>query len=325
MAINENVPGVEAAVTVNGNDLKEYVDEDLEEGNENELTRYIEAEDGANFGIRYEIKRQFIREGEAVTVKTYIDGHYAESVVKPAWKYSGKAIKGRIDSAYINPDTKTKFAFSTIETSSEHGYGLAHDHKLVKKMGTIEVVIDANKRDESKTPQKGHNFVNLEKFHIDIVSEKALKGASLTHGTKMTDEIKAKPRSWPSPRIPGSTRILARFIFRYRSYEALKALMIIPRTPTLVPLEDRNPEDLSPQEMMEALRRSQAKRKSQEETAKKVKRERADGDAGMTPRKAPRCSTNNSQVNAVEDDEVREASPPAQVKDMPAPVVIEID
>lgn len=79
MAISDELPGVEVAVTVGGNDLKEYRDEDLEE-EEGTTTRYIEAVSGQQFAIRMKVPRRFQFVADTLRFRTYIDGNYIGGV-----------------------------------------------------------------------------------------------------------------------------------------------------------------------------------------------------------------------------------------------------
>ena len=45
-----------------------------------------------------------------------------------------------------------------------------------------------------------------------------------------------------------------------RYIEALKQLLVIPRSPSPLPLEERNPEDLTPTEAQELIRRQRVRR-----------------------------------------------------------------
>lgn len=116
--------------------------------------------------------------------------------------------------------------------------------------------------------------------------------------------------SYPWGRDP-----FASFTFKYRSRKDLQIEGIIPRSPSPVPLEDRDPETLSAEEARELVRIQRQKLQDQAKV-KKEKRERDDdedageddGEVTMTGErnKRPRLS-NDSGIEVIdlsnEDDE----------------------
>ncbi|KAK5162845.1 hypothetical protein LTR04_002944 [Oleoguttula sp. CCFEE 6159] len=80
MAILEDVPGIEVAITVNGNDLKEYEEDDIV-NEPKTVTKYIEATSGVNFGIRYSVARRFPMKGDCITFSMYLDNEKCGSSV----------------------------------------------------------------------------------------------------------------------------------------------------------------------------------------------------------------------------------------------------
>lgn len=86
---------------------------------------------------------------------------------------------------------------------------------------------------------------------------------------------------------------------------------ILPRSPSPIPLEDRNIEDLNPEEMRELLRRQQRQRESSEVAIKReIKRERIefedDDDDGDDveivdrPEKKPRLDVDDAGTEVVD-------------------------
>lgn len=114
-------------------------------------------------------------------------------------------------------------------------------------------------------------------------------------------------------------------------------MLIIPRTPSPPPLEDRDITTLSMDELREMQRRMQALRVSefsssgdidangyrqkQTESFVKIKRERKDDEDEQRPRKAARPSQGDTQLEVDDDGGVRERS----TSTLAAREVIEID
>jgi hypothetical protein len=59
MAVLDYVPGVKVEIIVNGRPLQEYADQDHGETSPTTMTRFVEAQSGQEFAIRYTITRPF--------------------------------------------------------------------------------------------------------------------------------------------------------------------------------------------------------------------------------------------------------------------------
>ena len=77
MAISEDLPGVEVAVTVGGNDLQEYRDDTIEE-EDRTTTRYVEAKSGQEFAIRMKVKKRFgyAAGADTLSFRITVDGDF---------------------------------------------------------------------------------------------------------------------------------------------------------------------------------------------------------------------------------------------------------
>lgn len=74
---------------------------------------------------------------------------------------------------------------------------------------------------------------------ISIVPERALKGKAISHSVKFGSAIAIAPKKACETLYVDHTETpAATFIFYYRSEQALKSLMIIPRTPSPPPIEE---------------------------------------------------------------------------------------
>ncbi|KAJ9609589.1 hypothetical protein H2200_005916 [Cladophialophora chaetospira] len=68
-------------------------------------------------------------------------------------------------------------------------------------------------------------------------------------------ELRKSPKRTISKKVDRT--LVATFIFKYRSKNALQVLGVIPRSPSPVPLEARDPTSLSHEEAVELIRRQQ--------------------------------------------------------------------
>ncbi|KAG9638363.1 hypothetical protein KCU64_g13835, partial [Aureobasidium melanogenum] len=248
MAVLDGLPGVEVAVVADGEDLHEYQDADMED-DEDTVTKYIEAADNTNFAIKIKVTKDA--------------------------KFKGRALSFR------KAQRMRKLKFNALETVTEHGFGLSQDIERVKDMGKIEVrVCHVNMIKKIQT-----KYRNPDSGNGSFISEKALKGQGMTHSYSLDEETDhADSTFWDTKTVIGVKDPAAVFVFHYRSKASLKNSMIIPRTPSPVPLEDRPEEELTPEEMAQLVRQLKAKVAN---TAA-IKRERADDNDNNShaPKKA---------------------------------------
>ena len=72
---------IEVAIVVNGQELKEYDDEDAGNDDQNSVSKYVEATSGAEFQIVTSAPIWFEFSSDAVMMKIYLDGAYVENVL----------------------------------------------------------------------------------------------------------------------------------------------------------------------------------------------------------------------------------------------------
>lgn len=92
MAIDTNYPGLEVAVTVNDSPLQEYDDGD-EDSAPNTVTKYIEAQSGAEFAVTAKFKHPFPTHHD-VKMCLVIDGKYLNGWVQSWNGLYGLVLKG---------------------------------------------------------------------------------------------------------------------------------------------------------------------------------------------------------------------------------------
>ena len=70
---------IEVAIVVNGQELKEYDDEDASNDDQNSVSKYVEATSGAEFQIVTSAPIWYDFSSDAVLMKIYLDGAYVEN------------------------------------------------------------------------------------------------------------------------------------------------------------------------------------------------------------------------------------------------------
>ncbi|KAI7237766.1 hypothetical protein KC330_g3005 [Hortaea werneckii] len=276
MAIHPNVPGLTVSIDVAGQDLPEYNGDDAQDPSSVTVTKYIEAVSGAEFAISYRLDTNvFAFASHAMSISVYCDGDPAgRTLVPPNVTISGtrNSIRHHIQES-INGDLIRRPMMFSYLTTSEAEVNKDLFSKL-KTVGTIVVKWHTGKivpftRTSAPSPFLGAKLANGK------VPEKNLKGQAITHQTAYGQEFRQGRVSNFTIRCTGEP--FAIFEFRYRSHAALQSMGILPRSPSPIPLEDRNIEDLNQEEMRELLRRQQRQRESSGVAIKReIKRERSE-------------------------------------------------
>ncbi|KAI1089678.1 hypothetical protein F5B19DRAFT_495178 [Rostrohypoxylon terebratum] len=221
MAILKKLPGVQLTMKVAGYDTIKYNDPDtsehIPEAAEYPISlKYIECIDGADFTIRYCI------------INNYCWNHGINCL-----DFSLTVDRTHIQSRILNknsarPECEIKYKeFYDQEKRQWQGQKL--------KFSAVTTVDDASKdriKRDTVSARNQHKVVKAAGYEL---SEKTLKGKAISHGTSFsTPETIVAPRFVDAERI--GDRPIAIFRFHYRSRDALKREMIIPRTPS--PSED---------------------------------------------------------------------------------------
>ncbi|RYN23517.1 hypothetical protein AA0113_g5236 [Alternaria arborescens] len=127
------------------------------------------------------------------------------------------------------------------------------------------------------------------------IPEKALKGRALSHQTILrAPEVIPKTTQLTCRYMNNDRKPFITFKFKYRSKAALQSLLIIPRNPSPVPLEDRDGDILTLEESHELLRRH----REREDAAPSVKRERFKRERSSTAVMEDQDDDNVSFVSA---------------------------
>ncbi|KAH9907773.1 hypothetical protein F4778DRAFT_777151 [Xylariomycetidae sp. FL2044] len=243
MAILEDVPGIRVWVASNGAALSEYEPHDPvgEEAPGPALSKYVECVDNANFTVSLEINNDYEwgYRNHSLTAYVYVDGKYIHGTtmrhtdIKPA--------RGTIYGPYIHDEltgswSLRRLKFTVVNTIDEaQKERVVRDAEIAKDLGVIEVKVfrviegGASKwKRNVETQDKGFEL-----------AEKSLKGKSISHGTSYSrGEPTRAPQYVSITQIAEDNGPIAVFRFLYRSREALKRELIIPRTPTRSPTLD---------------------------------------------------------------------------------------
>ncbi|KAF2160292.1 hypothetical protein M409DRAFT_29147 [Zasmidium cellare ATCC 36951] len=297
MAVTEDFPGIEVTVEVDGVALKEYEDKDEAEPAKT-VTRYIEAAHGKNFTVTVKMSKGFRLRNNALSFQVYADGNLASrKVFNQNDATSGRTLRveGFHDLQHI-----TKFRFDELHTVSDDR-SIRQEASKLASLGTLKIKMHHSTITGS-TPAEAR--VRKQPATMGTVSEKALKGKALTHSVGFGDVVARRAKNMTNTQRVGD---IVTFVYRYHSLESLKALLIIPRDPSPqpLPLEERDFDSLSRENLMELHRRAREAR-GQEDTKPKIKRERA--DENPRPRKVSRPSAGDVQLELNDEGNFQQSS-----------------
>ena len=209
MAVLDTLPGVEVAITVNGGQLQEYTEPDAQD-EEGVVTKYIEAQTGVNFAFSVRIPKGFRYKGEILSIRSFVDGSIIdhslclkESTQKRLFRVVvGKVVSGNGSSgklkfnmlgkqSYLNCQILITFGLLT-RAAIHDGRTSTDESKSAKNMGTLVVEIAHHILSGSVT--RGYPGYAL-KHSIESVSEKTLKGQSVSHSVGYNSAISAQNMS----------------------------------------------------------------------------------------------------------------------------------
>ncbi|KAF2117501.1 hypothetical protein BDV96DRAFT_570317 [Lophiotrema nucula] len=273
------LPGLESHFKVeivsNGSPLEEYDDPRQGELQPGRLTKYIEAQSGATFFIQYSFLEEFPKTHH-LAVQTRIDGKLVDSYM---------CIKARlhdpkpevVDAAYSRidgRDVRQGFYFSELMIADADGRAPNQENvKALSKVGEIEITFSFIKETEAT-----EDTVLDQKHDIKMigeVKEQDLKGKTLSHQASLGEPEVVDPQHVSDVKLLDRSPF-GTFKFLYRSLARLQEEHVVPGppppTPPPTPLEERDIDTLTQDEMRELLKR-QAERSAE---AMRIKRERAE-------------------------------------------------
>ncbi|KAF2480192.1 hypothetical protein BDY17DRAFT_33815 [Neohortaea acidophila] len=316
MAISDDIPGVDVAIVVNGKPLQEHKDSILVE-EERTVTRYIEAVSGQSFEVRMTTNRQTRFKGDSLAFTIFMDGKEAESALMSKEACRSRRAVRTMKGAEIATGFVKKFFFSALETAAD---GRKFNDEGAKLSDLGQIVIEVSHVNCVGSPSSGDGF-DGETQDIGILSEKAIKGQTLSHSVGLRDAVRDRSVTFTyreTEDVQGIPAPVARFVFHYRSKAALKSMMIIPRTPSPQPVEKRDASTYTPADI-EQLRKELREMKEARDAAVKVKQEHADDNP--RPRKIARPRAGDTQLELDDDGGLRESS----TATLQAPEIIVLD
>ncbi|KAL2423335.1 hypothetical protein ABEF95_006658 [Exophiala dermatitidis] len=282
------------------------------------VVKYIEATPGAHFQIEYQVTgdQQFGR-ADALALYTDIDGKALRSpiVSKETYGFSKghsssrfTAIKKGAETGYGSQTMLSLFYRRELSRTGQESDGTMAD--LKKKYGDVGTIIVKVMR--VRRGQKLATAAFLPQFEREI-PEKVLKGQSVDTGAHL-----GQPKPSEAGDVYSGEQVdkepCAVLIFLYRSKKALQTLDVIPRSPSPIPLEERDPDTLTREEAVELLRRQRA----EAEAAKKVQIKKKESEEDLRKSAIKREATDES------DDEVVMIAPPERKKARKDQTVIEL-
>ncbi|KXJ96434.1 hypothetical protein Micbo1qcDRAFT_199248 [Microdochium bolleyi] len=248
MAVIDGVSGLEVTVEVAGQTATEYEDHHTSSNasSDKSVTRYIESKDDTEFSVTFRINPSYAWEPShhSLEVRLWIDGDYATGAIFS--KHHARSItfygaeRQRSDTTQWY---RRKFKFSALKISDHHSLSKDDIKKnRLKKIGTVLVTVTrcvAGKEIPFRNKAAPHDESALE------FSEKAMKGSAIAHGMILTREEEISNRQTISVQpLDSDNGPIATFNFLYRSRDALRAGMIIGRTPSPDPTDGMSIEDL---------------------------------------------------------------------------------
>ncbi|KAK7936126.1 hypothetical protein PG985_001621 [Apiospora marii] len=244
MAILEEVPGVQVFVQVKGRIATEYPNPDSQQQQQERtpngcpvVDRYIESFDNGHFAIVTEVglTHDFNYKNHALSFHVYVDGRYkVNNCTSKEYVWAGagrRTVPGPVMLDEKNGKVvQRRLKFSSVTTvEDDQGDRVKRDKKKAKNLGVIEVQVFRIVLREVTSFQTGKA---TRRQDLEL-SEKALKGKVISHGASYGRlEASVPARNYESDDIPEDGGPIAVYRFFYRSREALKQELIIPRSPS---------------------------------------------------------------------------------------------
>ncbi|KAF2127324.1 hypothetical protein P153DRAFT_433116 [Dothidotthia symphoricarpi CBS 119687] len=270
MAIVEAFPRLKAEIVVNSSALEEYED-DEEQASSNMVTKYIEVQSGSEFAIKCTLTRP--GPGCTLVLQFYLDGKWVCGAYVMQNDLLGNTFETFTEGLRYSEGHRwylQKFCFSELKIEEfdnrDFSDQLIQD---LKDMGEITVRVHRvkNLRRSEQNSSRSRKDLGI---YADNVPEKALKGKTLSHKSSLRNPVSCNPTApWEHDYMDSVDKPIATYKFKYRSKHALQSLLIMPRSPSPVPLEERDVDTLNAEEMRELLRRQ----RERDEAARAVKRE----------------------------------------------------
>ncbi|KAF2013666.1 hypothetical protein BU24DRAFT_494099 [Aaosphaeria arxii CBS 175.79] len=228
--------GLEVEVLVDSNPAKEFDEKNDEETPERTVTKYIEAVTDAKFEIRYELtNHRYTRHG--VLFELHIDGQKVESCIHRNSRI-GRELVTICKGARVRSNRTfvlREFHFSELATDKTRPH--LQDPGVLEQIGTISVKFYLIKRiGKSGRSSRRSTTGTTTLTERQQIPESDLKGQSLSHFGGFGPALPTgKFGSLGVRYVDSERKPFGTFNFYYRSLASLKALEIVPRSPSPVP------------------------------------------------------------------------------------------
>lgn len=274
----DDIPKLHAHVWVDGQQLAEYDDEDTFLSKTTK-SKYIEAVAGSTFSVRVTTSPAMARDRrDCLVANVYLDGKYvAGKIINTGDPEADQTreVTGWASNCKTMGSILQKMQFAQLQTTDAPvGKQKAEDFK---HLGEVSVKCTWGRR----TGETGRIGTDKFKPAIDSsVPEKCLKGRAISSYATLGPVEKLRgPAMYSNVSYPYGEIPIAVFIFKYRSRRDLQIEGVIPRSPSPVPLEERDPDDLSPEEARELVRRLRQREQERIQIKKEAREKRAHSDA----------------------------------------------
>ncbi|KAF2481709.1 hypothetical protein BDY17DRAFT_325226 [Neohortaea acidophila] len=260
-------PNVSVTLHVDGQDLKEYENE--EESAEEvdgctEVVRYVESVVDANFSVEMQVAASRVRCDYELTV--YLDGKWVAGSLYQDSKTENPGKMGN------NATRNLPLPRSTPVTDGSANASLI---RQLANVGKVQAVL---RRCLQSGPQSATAHRNFEPALGSNVPEKALKGRAVSSRITLNNHVPCAAPLYVNVTYPWGEVPVGVYTFKYRSRRDLQIEGLIPRD---IPLMERDPNTLTLAEARERIRLQEA----QLQEAVKIKKEKrahsvmiADGD-----------------------------------------------
>ncbi|KAF7562437.1 hypothetical protein G7046_g1724 [Stylonectria norvegica] len=272
MAVLPGVPGLSVRIRVGGELATEYPN-DIDIADRVESRCFIESKTDTEFSVEVAAGPEYRFSDprhNTIIFDINIDDTYWHAPRFDYKEFARNQITEVIDAVPI----KSVYPGTVIEKKAldeSEKSRIASDAQVAKSLGTIRVEVIVG-TDAGRVPRC--STIPIAERSLEI-AEKAMKGAELSHGTRLASAELVKH---DDIRTSTNRVKVGQLYFHYRSREALHREMVIPRSPSPPPLENLSDEEIR----RLALERLQDIR-SAEEKPRVVKRE-LDGTPPPPPR-----------------------------------------
>ncbi|KAF8850171.1 hypothetical protein BDZ45DRAFT_679972 [Acephala macrosclerotiorum] len=304
MAIHPLMPGIEVIICVNGQPLVEYDDESFPRsipaanGRDTKvITKYIESVAGKEFSFEYIVHDTYKLDSPAIGFMPEVDNvklGKKSFTGKPrggSWPWVERMTEMSTFDSKTRKWMKSTFKFTSIETSLDNN-ALSQVREDTEKMNkTGQLVVYVFRETEGVIVDWPKTDGNPTLGITTKVHEKALKGNPKYHNVSLgNSQVYENPKTYlKRDYVDGRDSPILKYVFKYRSKEALKQLLIIERTPEpeSPPSIDLKRLDKDQRRKVESFVKNLTQSGSSSQSAK-VKRERNDDGDTLSPQKKQR-------------------------------------